>query len=319
MLFSQVREDYNINLQVLNNMINPSCLLICSGGCTALSILDKCSVVDVVDSDIEQLLLCKLKMFVILFLDDYEDILFGSISDKSRKLLNSDYYCEKFVKYAMICDRGVVIEFYKNFCFNMSESLCNVGMFEKVFRELVSNNYDYNLCFNRKYLSEVFGENSVKFSINKEFTDHFKNVISQYKIEENNNIVNYFWDSIKYGKYVNEFPRYISDGHLVVNGSHKLRCFNMDFFTYLSISDSYDCIDCSNILDWMDDDERLCLVKMISKKLNVGGCCIFRRLNGDYMLKNICEKYFDEIFDCGVQFVDKSLFYSEVYVGCVNK
>ena len=53
-----------------------------------------------------------------------------------------------------------------------------------------------------------------------------------------------------------------------------------------------------------------CFIKIIHDSLNINGYVIMRRLNGDYILKDLLHKYFKIISEP----IDKSMFYSEVVV-----
>ena len=88
-LFSQVREDPDIELWYINNFVNnldnldnldKRYLIIGSGGCTILSLLahinhDENIIIDVIDQNIEQLYLIKLKISVIKYFNDIDKVL----------------------------------------------------------------------------------------------------------------------------------------------------------------------------------------------------------------------------------------------------
>ena len=192
-LFSQVREDPTIELYVINNYLNNkdiSGLFIGSGGCTILSVIsDRIKNIDVVDNNMCQLFLIQLKITIIKYLKNKNKILNFFEGDMNK----TEY--DNILKDVSNNLSKNCLEYWlnnKDFIYN---GINQSGKFEIIFKELVNNNFDFEKVFSRDYLIGIFGESAVINSLNKEFSDHFKEIMNVYK----NNYLpeeNYFYYQI---------------------------------------------------------------------------------------------------------------------------
>ena len=308
-LFSQVREDYVIEESILSNITNPDVLLVGSGGCTALSILDdNINHIDIVDSNIDQINLIKMKILIIKNSKEKNIIL-----DIFEGKFSIDQYNRLFMDANLSQD-------LKEFCKENQNEFYNginqSGAFEKLFKKLVESDFDFKKLFNREYLIGIFGEDSCAHSVNKEFYDHFMGVMENYKrLSTPDN--NYFYHQILFNKYNTEcVPKYLTDeGILNVNAySDKIEFYTNNFLTFLKNSpkNKFDMIQTSNLTDWISDDERNEFIKECWKCVKPSGYVVMRRLNGDYKLTELTKKHFKQ---SSVEYVDTSYFYAELFIG----
>lgn len=309
-MFSQVREDPSIEINIHNKLLNNKkrYLIVGSGGCTVLSLLSKIKddvdIVDVIDFSKEQLYLIQLKISIICYfknnidgiLDLWEGVLpIDRINYIFNKLKLSDecrnYWLDNNLLYTGINQNGI---------------------FEQLFKQLINSDFNFELVFDRNNLKDKFGENSVVNSLNREFYDHFKNVLSLY----NNDETNYFNYQILYNKYNrNHLPVYFNYITNIIKNIDKINYINDNIFDYVSKSNiKYDMIHTSNVTDWMNINKSEHFLVNIYDKLNHNGVVITRRLNGDYNLSDLISNKFN-IIDIPH---DKSEFYNEVVVGQKN-
>lgn len=204
LFFSQTREDPAIELKALdlvkeleNTEKEDKILLIGSGGDTVLTLMGSTSseklILDVIDTNLEQLNLLKLKLDLIdkFELNEYLDRITNGI--KSREELEK--YQNNFPD---------LIEELKN-------GINQNGRFEILFQDLVKCNYNYQKLFNKEYLARLFGNNAVKHS--KEFINHFMNVLDTYKKKYLNPEENYFYYQILFNSYPSASDRPIYFNH----------------------------------------------------------------------------------------------------------
>jgi len=344
--FSQVREDPELDLLVLESIKtkDKKALVIGSGGCSILTLLldQNIEKLDVIDANIDQIELIKLKIALLKNSNTQEFIQFteGQNINYRNKFLNNIKNDEFFNK-----------EYWKEpHNFNQLISGINqAGVFERLFKNLrdeftdcpmlIENNDEWDAAFetvfNRSNLISAFGENAVKYSMSKEFTEHFSEVMSKaikkYQFENN-----YFLDQIFKGQYNEDLPIFLDEENkkIILSNLHKLNFINKPFHEYVKeTNQTYDFIHTSNITDWLPLDILDGMYKDIYTKLNVKGKVMSRRLNGDHSLIDIVGKIFqtsknalrDHAVSYQTRFTendlidlkeeDKSFFYNEVFFG----
>ena len=317
-MFSQVREDPSIEIHALQSIPISNdrkyVLLVGSGGCTLLSLLAFYShplLIDIVDSNLDQLLLIELKKAICKYLNSYQKIiqfLQGELSvNEYDNIINTilpslSPNCQKYW-----CTKMDLIYSGINQC----------GTFEQLFVELVDSNWNFDKVFNRTYLISKFGENAVTNSMSTEFSDHFSNIMSKYLTQytlDNN----YFYQQILHGTYnpIGDLPYYLSHfdnfkSH-IDDGTHKTQTFLSDLTSFKIRPGHYDLIQTSNLTDWMPAHQLDSFMQEVATGLKPGGKVVARRLNGDYDLAKIMSKYLN-VED--VTKFDKSCFYSQVIIG----
>lgn len=312
-LFSQVREDPSIEMQLVRKIkTHSNILLVGSGGCTLLSILglDNTEKIDCVDMSQEQLKLIKLKIAVICYFmgsDGKESIL---------KFFHGDY-CETDV-FHILEQLDIPKEekrFWRDHPNFLLGGINQSGCFESLFRHLVVSGFEFEKIFDRKALISIFGESAVVNSLNKEFSDHFRVILDKYR-ELYKPEDNYFYHQILYNRYHPHcLPPYFDRLDVIIQHQDKVRYIQDDFVKFISEQpdQSYDLVHTSNLTDWMCNKELNFFLQQIHRVLNPGGYVVLRRLNGDYNLQEMASAY----FLIETEFIDRSHFYSEVVVGKV--
>lgn len=307
-LFSQVREDPSVELEVIQTLLGidkAKIVMVGSGGCTLLSLMgsDKIGEIDCVDASDSQLRLIRLKIAVISHFVEKNAIL---------KIFHGD---DRTLIHAL--DSLDISEEDKMFWKNHGELLLNginqSGCFEVLFRHLVTSGFDFDTVFDRQVLISIFGKNAVVNSLNKEFSVHFRQILDTYKIlyrpEDN-----YFYHQIVNNRYDPDcLPPYFEDLKAVSSNHFKVKYKQSDFAKYISEQPdhSYDMVQTSNLTDWMSYKKLHCFFRHTHRVLKPGGYVVMRRLNGDYDLEKVASVYF--YLERPV--VDKSHFYSQVVVG----
>lgn len=348
--FSQVREDPELDLFVLNNIKSKrkKILMIGSGGCSILTMLlsENLKSIDLVDSNSSQIELVKLKIALLKNLSSKEFINFIEGNDKELILsiineikedsfFNENHWSKKLNKDALlygINQIGVFEQLFKEL--RQSFSVCPMQSYNKKEWDLA-----FKTVFNRQNLINSFGEEAVKYSMSKEFVEHFSsvmfNAINKY---ENKN--NYFLDQIFKGKYNKDRPIYLNEKNkkIILSNIHKINFIHKPFHEYIKeTKKEYDFIHTSNITDWLPLDILSELFFDINKKLSTVGLVLSRRLNGDHSLEQIMSEHFITEKTVNNNFIendltrfsnvdkinlkdnDKSFFYNEVIVGRKNE
>ena len=297
--FSQVREDPSVELNVIKSFGHDNINILCvtSGGCTVLSMLNKNVKITSIDINMHQNCLAKYKLFLCSILGKKE--LFDFLEGNNTK----EYYDNFINKYRNKFDCEYVLEHI--YC---SYGLNYCGRYEKLFRDLINSDFNYELVFNSNNLVKNFGENAVKFSGNNSFSDHFRNVINKYNGD------NYFKNSIMYGSYVstdNDLPHYFNNLDNIKKYITNVNFIDGSMIDHLGANEeTYHIIQISNVTDWMNINDVKNLIKCVHRYIKENGYIIARRLLGDYKLRDILCEYFE------IEYVhDKSEFYSEVIVG----
>lgn len=307
-LFSQVREDPRIELYCLNKLNNPNVLLVGSGGCTALSLIANGNVrtIDIIDLNIGQLYLIQLKIQLILTLQDLNKIL--------------DFYEGKLTRYEYdhIFNSLKLEENCKNyFTSHMNliyQGINQTGVYEQLFKELITSNYDYCKVFSNENLIHKFGINAVKHSTKTPFSEHFKQIMTKY---QNNYSINnnYFYHQMVYNSYNRScLPHYLQTLDRLIQNLRtiEINFIHTDYCDYIKYCQKgYDLIQTSNLTDWMNEDQINELLSDISNKLNQKNYIVLRKFNGDYDLKQLASQYFKINHDIPH---DTSEFYNEVIV-----
>src|SRR5437868_1692842 len=178
--FSIVREDSTIETNNITNN-HKNILIIGSGGCTLFNILANFTNknIYVLDFNIHQIYLIQLKLSLLLYYDDIQQITEfydGNHDEKTFIDILNNLNLDKNIK-----------NYWLNNIYLLIKGLNKIGKFEQLFKELRNTNYDFKSCFNDDNLIEYFGEDAVKYSSN--FDIHFEEVFNKLKSTNN-----YFYD-----------------------------------------------------------------------------------------------------------------------------
>jgi S-adenosylmethionine-diacylglycerol 3-amino-3-carboxypropyl transferase len=346
--FSQVREDYKIELQVINRLIQTQdrplrILLIASGGCTALSLLTLPEVGEIVavDANIAQLHLVELRRQALLHLPLLEQLDLIGANPETLGSARINLYHKTAKKLPILTrnywdDRLAEIEFGVN----------RVGRFERLFHELsarftavcldpvvdpVTAIYSkywrevFEEIFDRDKLIATFGESAVNYSMDRSFGEHFSDLFAralQKYYPEDNYFITQVWCD-RYADGIDGVPLYLqleAQTKIREYGTDRLKLHQGVFISKLlelGASQPFDLIQFSNISDWMPRQDLDKMLQTAVKFLNPGGALIGRRLNGDHHLATVMNERItiDREFSSKLLELDRSYFYREVVVG----
>ena len=351
--FSQVREDPNIELQVIDHLATSQnhplrVLLVASGGCTALSLLSRPAIaqIDAVDANLAQLHLVELRRQALLTL---------SLEDQFQ-VLGIDRFpvaaraapIDRLTRYANL--RSGLPEATRLYWDHRPEQMAfgvnRVGRFEQLFRELsaqftaiglnpleqplIATQHPqwraiFDAVFERDRLANTFGEAAVNYSMDRSFGEHFADVFAQALIQfgpEDNYFLTQVWGD-RYTTGTNGVPIYLQpDAQLAIRalGADRLKLHQglfADKLLALVKLGEFDLIQFSNISDWMPVQELHSMVAIAVQCLAPGGALIGRRLNGDHDLAAIMAAHLtvDHALSQQLRQGDRSFFYREVVVG----
>jgi S-adenosylmethionine-diacylglycerol 3-amino-3-carboxypropyl transferase len=345
--FAQVREDPAIEARVLAGREGARVLLICSGGCTALSMLalPHVSAIDAVDPNPTQLHLCELKRQAALRLTRPQvHALLGvtpATGEQRWALLERLRAALPPATRACWEARREQVEF----------GALQVGRFEELFRDLqrafkadgleplarpaaaladrAAWRARFERVFERERLAATFGRAAVAYSMSRSFGEHFADVFAralERGWEGENPYLRQVWED----RYVVDprapwgLPDYLREPEALRRRPERLRLHLGRFeelFERLAGEGRYDLIQTSNISDWMPLPALEALIDRAARCLAPGGALLMRRLNGDHDLQALVAKRLDVVpAECAELLrIDRSFFYSEVVVGRVPR
>ncbi len=318
LLFANTWEDSDIELSILKEYSPTKILMVCSGGDTLIDILcsdsiKKNSQIDVIDSSQIQISLCIFKVLVIDFLvtsneiQDYNNILNGKCNnyDLLLYILYSKYKDLSYIHHLLFLRRPENIELLKR-------GILKNGQLELTFSELVKNEMDFQTCFNVQTLNEKFGSSATNLSHN--FATKFKDIYNSYKDKYSaNTFQNKFYHRMIHGQESKESKDAMCQKFPNINHLKNIRFIYQDMLPYITSieKETYDFIQVSNITDWLSNIKNVkYFVKQCNRICQKTGKILWRSLNGNYDLLEICSKYSDQrqILE------DKSYFYNLCFV-----
>jgi S-adenosylmethionine-diacylglycerol 3-amino-3-carboxypropyl transferase len=211
--FSQVREDWRIEWQILDLLQRRSAhsqrplrvLMVASGGCTALSLLAHPSVgqIDAVDGNLAQLELVELRRSALLHLSSPEQLdLIGDGRAEGLRSTIGHRRSHRLVIYDQLRPHlpAPTRTFWDARRGQIGAGVNQVGRFEQLFRELalafseqgfqpLDNPNEaiqsaqwrtiFGQVFERQKLVALFGEEAVNYSMDRSFGEHFATVFAQ--------------------------------------------------------------------------------------------------------------------------------------------
>ena len=303
--FSQVREDPRVDLFAVNKFDNPDILMIGSGGCTLFTIMQRnFNTITVVDGNESQLFLIEMKIEMIRYF--IKEGINGVLQALQGELPKEDY--DHFLLQVKSRLTPGCYDYFSSNRKYLYNGLLLSGKYEKLFKKLVASKYDFDTIFSRENLIKKFGNDAVTNSFDS-FSDHFR------KVFENLDDSNYLFHSIVHNHYDAEnLPLYFKNMQEIVKETTVRKIFleknTIENYLYKH-KKKYDVILTSNVTDWMQKNRLSDFVKLVYDRLNPGGYAVFRKLNGDYNLKENVGRLFTVVD----KFPDTSYFYQEVIIG----
>lgn len=324
-MFAQTREDARVEIDALESVSKYNsglrvCLVasagdtICNIACSDIAI--EIQEIDAIDLNEYQLNLSQLK-YGALSLDTNSRYNFLSCDPKNEKI-NRKTIIDNLMYQAEI-DKELHAFWTREDNIKMIDSGINqAGRFEILFARLMQK-MNFDKWFDHLYLTKIFGVNATKYSMNRSFSDHFKNVYEQYKKNYTYPDDNYFYYQFVKNMYKRDgdLPIYLQR-HTVSKIPVKFIKNNMLKHLENCPDAYYDLVSLSNITDWIDPVLLENIFDTLGRVLKPNGKAVLRRLNSDIPLaKYLEEKYTSNgkyKFYVSQNIFDKSYFYSEVVV-----
>lgn len=351
--FSQVREDPNIEFQVINRLAASQnqrlrVLLVASGGCTALSLLSSPAIaqIDAIDANIAQLHLVELRRQAMcqLAIEDQWQLLGINWAPGTERPEPGD----RLKRYNQLRSNlpVAVRQYWDQRPAEIAFGVNRVGRFEQLFRQLATQftaigvspldqplaavqhpqwQAVFDRVFERNALANTFGEAAVNYSMDRSFGQHFADVFAQALhqfVPEENYFLTQVWGD-RYATGRDGIPVYLqpsAQSTIHALGIDRLKLHHGLFaekLLELAKFGHFDLIQFSNISDWMPIAELHSMLAIAVQCLTPGGALIGRRLNGDHHLASIMAAHLavDHDFSQHLQQHDRSFFYREVVVG----
>lgn len=304
--FAVVREDPEILIPVIKENQVEKALLICSAGCTSLTLraVFPDLKIDLVDFNPHQIDLVKQKVDTIQ-LNDTKKI------ENLVGLNDSGNFESLFTSL-----RRFLFEFVLTYE-DIKALILSNGEDEKGLSELFLHPYwdvAFKLFFSDSILNTMFTEEATQHADPDSYPGYFKSCFED-GLRKSDSSSNYFLHHVLLGHYLEgSEPRYF---HEQLN-QHKF------VYTHGVLSDvkdlsKYDFIDLSNIFDWMSEDNSREIISLLQSELKIGCCIIFRQLNNEKNYQTIFGDQFLWDEDVSKQMTDqtRSLFYNQI--NCFKK
>jgi S-adenosylmethionine-diacylglycerol 3-amino-3-carboxypropyl transferase len=305
--FSVVREDPMIEQLIVERFTVGKCLLVASGGCTALSLSAMCPNlnIDVFDVNLDQIELLseKSKALQSSSLKSMFDI------GKSNSLgLNQSGNFEKLFRglREFIWDFVAPAEFWEA-CFNGENKNLN---------EVFSNKFwkiAFELFFHDSLLNGMFGPDATQYAQPGSYPDYFRNVIEN-GLKSRDCPSNYFLHHILIGYYKDEkdsLPPYLQGPSVGFEGEY----FTGTLDNVPNLKD-YQLIQLSNLFDWMSPEDSQKIWDDLGNRMAPGSMVLVRQLNNKRDLSVFAGNKFkyDEKFGNELLEIDRSMFYEKIFV-----
>lgn len=307
--FGVVREDPQIEIDLIAKYALKSAVLIGSGGCTAFSIKAnypkmKLSLIEPNPAQI-QLIEEKIR---ILKKNSPEESRKSIGTDKQHPLIESGNFESLFKMFR---------EFIYEFVASKKEldSLVRQGSTRK-WKTLFKNPYwktAFDLYFSDSLLVSMFGPDAIQYAPQNSYPKYFRTHIEK-GISRSDAATNYFLYHIFFGHYFPEskyLPLYLQK-KLVNTRMTFHSCFADEFNDY----QGFELVSLSNIFDWSDLHKVREVAHKVSRQMTKDSILIYRQINNSSNFKKEfegfkwqpkLEKYFLK--------KDRSLFYSKICIG----
>ena len=308
--FATVREDPNIEREIINHYNSGKILMIASGGCTALSLQSMLRDIDITLFDTSYNQIQHVKNKVAALESNWSDELFN-IGRDNPKSLNGLGEFESLFR----CFRGFIFEFVMPHSEIEEIFLVATKIAREKLEKIFYNKYwsvAFDLYFSDSLLVTMFGSDAVQHAVPGTYPNYFRSAI-EAGLRRNDFQGNYFLHHIFLGYYINRkssLPSYLSSGLDNYN-------FNYINSSLLNIEkiDQYDFIGISNIFDWMDQDLIDNHLDYIATKAKTRSVIVYRQLNNitDYSTKNTAFQRNEEL-EKKLLGIDRSLFYNKINI-----
>lgn len=308
--FAVVREDAQIEMDLINEFQLSRAILIGSGGCTAfcLKALNPDLVITLVEPNPAQIELIKEK--ISLFENYGKDVLlekFGVGNSNSDSLIECGNFESLFRQFRLFILEFITSEIEMENAFQSDSPQFWTEVFANPYWQVA-----FELFFSDSILTAMFTKSAIQHAPKNSYPAYFQKTLEKGLLRKNA-AQNYFLHHIFLGRYLNDenaLPYYL------VN----LPC-NFEFEFFEGFAQDYrgfrgkQLIHFSNIFDWSDENVVRKIVNSAAANLEKGSVVVFRQLNNN--------KNYREIFGSDFRWLptemilenDRSLFYSKIEIG----
>lgn len=309
--FAVVREDPLVEAAVIEKFNIKNVLMICSGGCSVLSLKSWFSDLNITALDLNQsqIDLTRDKLNFLNHLDYKKKF---NIETAQSNGLNQCGNFESLFKglrefiYDFILDHNQMRELFSDGKTKLAQSL----LFEHRYWSVA-----FSLFFSDTILETMFGKAAIQHAPRGSYPRYFQQVFERgFNLPDAQH--NYFLHHVFLGYYINEphsLPHYlINPSKLNVNSNLNIH-FKLGTIESMDDLSGFNLIQLSNIMDWMSAQENKALADYITHHTHKGTRLLIRQLNNEqpvtqYFPEFILEQEFsDELLS-----IDRSLFYSSI-------
>lgn len=309
--FAVVREDPFIEANIIKQTNVESIAMICSGGCSVLSLRSMFPNLNITAFDMNgaQINLFKEKLHAL----NHKASLFETF--------NIDVYNTSGLNQSGNFE--LLFNSFRHFIheFIMGPNELRV-MFQNIhsLKEkrniLIKSRYwaiAFELFFSNTLLEAMFGPAATQHAEEGSYAKYFQNVIEK-GLSHENALNNYFLHHILLGYYFNKkecLPPYLTQA--VIGKTIGMIEGSLDDVPNLA---QYDLIQISNITDWMNEYEIMQLANSLGDKCKSGTGLLIRQLNNDNDLTKYFKAFkFNSKYSNELLRMDRSLFYSNILYG----
>jgi S-adenosylmethionine-diacylglycerol 3-amino-3-carboxypropyl transferase len=329
--FAVVREDPDLEIELIKRFNLNNCLLIGSGGCSAFSLKTEFPnlKVLVVDPNPHQMALIKKKLAILsnknfqnrltqyltasdsslLDENDFTQLKIFNIEDSASSGLNACGNFESLFRQLRLFLNEFVLSHEGWVNFLSTESISKEFM-NKVFDNKYWN-VAFEMFFSDSLLNAMFTASATQHATLGSYPNYFRKALERGLLR-NDRCQNPFLHHILLGYYLpRSLPNYLKK--IASNLDIDLQCSNFQDVTQLK---EFDFIHLSNITDWMTDVEVKKVCEKIKSETDSGTVVLIRQLNNTAPIEKHLENDFISYPEIGRELLalDKSLFYSNIIV-----
>lgn len=307
--FGVVREDPQIELDIISKFDVKTAVLVGSGGCTALSLKSRHPLLKLtlMEPNQAQVNLIKKKIRILKKhnLATSRKLLGTS---KDNPVIESGNFESLFRVFRNFLHEFVISEKdLRRLMINDSKSGWQ-PVFENPYWEVA-----FDLCFSNSLLIAMFGPEAIQYASKNSYPKYFKSVFERGVVRKDIKH-NYFLHHIFLGHYdsdIKSLPLYLQK---------KTHNFDLDYKTCLAHEyedyQSRDLVSLSNIFDWSDPNMVRKIANLVSSSMSEGSVLVYRQLNNKKDFKALFKGFrWQTNMEKSALIADRSLFYSNIAIG----
>lgn len=312
--FAVVREDYLVELEIIDNFHLNNVLLIASGGCTALNLklLRPTLNIDLFDINPCQLQLVQKKVDCLNNDNVEKRKVYFNVGNDNSQGYNAGGNFEGLFR----CFRDFVKEFILDTVELTHLLTFNDNKADSYLLKLMTSKYwdtAFQIYFSDVLLITLFGPDAIRYAEPKSYPNYFKAKI-EAGLKREDRITNYFLHHFFLGYYIDnqaaQPPYCLFEGKMESFKMYEMALNKINNLRY------YDMIGLSNIFDWSSESQIKETFVTLCENLNPGSIVLYRQLNNN----NNYQKFYDSHFvlntDLGQNLIckDRSLFYEKINI-----